>query len=127
MPEWKPGEQLPTNDELGLIRPRRAPQRGWRKLVHRASGGVINPGESRQDIFENALIDRVNQPAHGDYSIAVLSMKGGVGKTTVTVGLGVTFAGLRGDRVIAFDANPDFGTLAQRGPTETRSTVRDLL
>jgi MinD-like ATPase involved in chromosome partitioning or flagellar assembly len=29
--------------------------------------------------------------------------------------------------VIAVDANPDFGTLAQRGPNETRSTVRHLL
>ena len=121
------GVPLPTNDELGLIRRRPAPQHGWRKVVHRASGGRINPGESQRDRFEKALIDRVNKPVHGNYSIAVLSMKGGVGKTTVTVGLGVTFAALRGDRVIAFDANPDLGTLAQRGPMETRSTVRDLL
>src|SRR5947209_20247305 len=101
MLEWQPGGHLPTNDELGLIRRRPAPQRGWRKLVYRASGGAINPGESQRDMFEKALIDRVNQPVPGDYSIAVLSMKGGVGKTTVTVGLGVTFAALRGDRVIA--------------------------
>src|SRR5947209_10997127 len=127
MPEWEPGAQLPTNDELGLIRRRPTPQHGWRKVLHRVSGGTINPGESQRDIFEKAVVDRVNQPVHGDCSIAVLSMKGGVGKTTVTVGLGVTFASLRGDRVIAFDANPDFGTLAQRGHIETRSTVRDLL
>lgn len=127
MVEWHPGRHLPSNDELGMIRPAPAPNQGWRKLVHRATGGAINPGESERDIFEKALIDRVNQPVHGAYSIAVLSMKGGVGKTTVTVGLGVTFAALRGDRVIAFDANPDFGTLVQRGPIETRSTVRDLL
>lgn len=127
MPAYQPGEQLPTNDELGLIRDRPAPQHGWRKLVHRASMGVINPGESEQDISEKALIERLNQPVRGAHNIAVLSMKGGVGKTTVTVGLGVTFALLRGDRVIAFDANPDFGTLAQRGLVETRSTARDLL
>jgi MinD-like ATPase involved in chromosome partitioning or flagellar assembly len=127
MTGWQPNGQLPTNDELGLIRQRPAPQHGWRKLIHRASGGVINPGESERDISQRALIERVNQPVLGDYGIAALSMKGGVGKTTVTVGLGVTFASLRGDRVIAFDANPDFGTLAQRGPAETRSTVRDLL
>jgi MinD-like ATPase involved in chromosome partitioning or flagellar assembly len=127
MPGWQPNGQLPTNDELGLIRQQPAPQHGWRKLIHRASRGAINPGESERDISQRALIDQVNQPVHGDYGIAVLSMKGGVGKTTVTVGLGVTFASLRGDRVIAFDANPDFGTLAQRGPVETRSTVRDLL
>jgi MinD-like ATPase involved in chromosome partitioning or flagellar assembly len=63
----------------------------------------------------------------GDYRIAVLSLKGGVGKTTTTVGLGSTFAELRGDRVIALDANPDLGTLAHRVPKQTRSTVRDLL
>jgi MinD-like ATPase involved in chromosome partitioning or flagellar assembly len=124
---WEPGGQLPTNDELGLIRRQPAPQHGWRKLVHRASLGAINPGESQRDTGLKALTNRVKQPIRGDYSIAVLSMKGGVGKTTVTVGLGATFASLRGDRVVAFDANPDFGTLAQRGPAETRSTVRDLL
>jgi MinD-like ATPase involved in chromosome partitioning or flagellar assembly len=127
MPALPPDGQLPTNDELGLIRRRAAPQHGWRKLIHRASGGVINPGESERDVSQRALNAAVNQPVRGAYSIAVLSMKGGVGKTTVTVGLGVTFASLRGDRVIAFDANPDFGTLGQRGSVETRSTVRDLL
>jgi MinD-like ATPase involved in chromosome partitioning or flagellar assembly len=127
MPAWEPGGQLPTNEQLGLIRRRPAPHRGWRKLIHRASLGAINPGESQRDISLKAQVDRVKQPVRGDYSIAVLSMKGGVGKTTVTVGLGATFASQRGDRVIAFDANPDFGTLAQRGPIETRSTVRDLL
>jgi MinD-like ATPase involved in chromosome partitioning or flagellar assembly len=127
VPERLPGG-LPTNDELGLIRQsRRAPQQGWRRLIHRASAGVINPGESEREIIQKALVDRVNQPIRGDYSIAVLSMKGGVGKTAVTVGIGITCASLRGDRVIALDANPDFGTLAQRGPVETRSTVRDVL
>jgi MinD-like ATPase involved in chromosome partitioning or flagellar assembly len=57
----------------------------------------------------------------------VLSQKGGVGKTTITVCLGAMLAATRGARVIAVDANPDFGTLAQRGPDETSSTVRDVL
>jgi MinD-like ATPase involved in chromosome partitioning or flagellar assembly len=119
---------MPTNDDLGLTpygRPN--PQQGWRKVVHLASKGMLNPGRSAQEVFQQAQIERVNRPLRGDYSIAVLSMKGGVGKTTITVGIGETFASLRGDRVIALDANPDFGTLAQRGPIETRSTVRDLL
>lgn len=85
---------------------------GWRKT---------------KDAGQRALIDRVNQPIRGPCSIAVLSQKGGVGKTTVTVGLGATLVATRGDRVIAVDANPDFGTLAQRGPDETSSTVRDVL
>jgi MinD-like ATPase involved in chromosome partitioning or flagellar assembly len=56
-----------------------------------------------------------------------MSLKGGVGKTTTTVGLGATLASLRGDRVIAVDANPDRGTLSDKVGLETAATVRDLL
>src|SRR5262249_33429748 len=41
-------------------------------------------------------------------TIAVMSPKGGVGKTTATVLLGSLFALLRRDRVVAIDTNPDF-------------------
>jgi MinD-like ATPase involved in chromosome partitioning or flagellar assembly len=56
-----------------------------------------------------------------------MSLKGGVGKTTTAVGLGSTLASLRGDRVIAMDANPDRGTLSDKVRLETSATVRDLL
>ncbi|GAA1887564.1 hypothetical protein GCM10009773_14730 [Williamsia serinedens] len=115
-------------DEVALLRKaRRAPHSGWRRAVHRMSGGSINPGESPDALHYAELVERVNRPVRGDYRIAVLSLKGGVGKTTTTVGLGSIFASLRGDRVIAVDANPDLGTLGQRVPQQTRSTVRDLL
>nr|WP_083864440.1 MinD/ParA family protein [Nocardia brevicatena] len=121
----QPGQSI--NDLNLLRRTRRAPRSGWRRAVHKVSRGVINPGESSADIVHRDLIERVNQPVRGDYRIAILSLKGGVGKTTTTVGLGSTFASLRGDRVIAIDANPDLGTLAHRVPRQTRSTVRNLL
>jgi MinD-like ATPase involved in chromosome partitioning or flagellar assembly len=57
----------------------------------------------------------------------VVSLKGGVGKTTITATLGSTLASLRGDRVVAVDANPDRGTLSQKVPLETQATVRHLL
>ncbi|HLS78054.1 MAG TPA: AAA family ATPase [Nocardia sp.] len=120
-----PGSSV--NDLNLLKRARRAPRSGWRRAVHKVSGGVINPGESAADVVHRDLVERVNQPVRGDYRIAILSLKGGVGKTTTTVGLGSTFASLRGDRVIAIDANPDLGTLAHRVPRQTRSTVRNLL
>ncbi|MCR5979569.1 AAA family ATPase [Gordonia jinghuaiqii] len=127
-PGYGPPHGGPSLDEVALIRKaRRAPSRGWRRAVHTLSAGAINPGESQGDIEFQQLLERVNRPVRGDYRIAVLSLKGGVGKTTTTVGLGSTFASLRGDRVIAVDANPDLGTLAQRVPQQTRSTVRDLL
>jgi MinD-like ATPase involved in chromosome partitioning or flagellar assembly len=45
----------------------------------------------------------------------------------MTATLGATFASLRGDRVVAVDANPDRGTLSQKIPLETSATVRHLL
>ncbi|KAA0024494.1 AAA family ATPase [Antrihabitans cavernicola] len=125
-PQQQGGGQS-VHDLSLLKRAKRPPRSGWRRAVHKASGGSINPGESAADAAYRELTERVNQPVRGDYRIAVLSLKGGVGKTTTTVGLGSTFASLRGDRVIAIDANPDLGTLAHRVPQQTPSTVRNLL
>jgi MinD-like ATPase involved in chromosome partitioning or flagellar assembly len=106
---------------------KRPPQSGWRKAVFVASGHLINVGESPAEQHRRELIGRVNQPLRGCYKIAMLSLKGGVGKTTTTTTLGSTFSSLRGDRVIAVDANPDRGTLSQKIPLETTATVRHLL
>ncbi|MEU3273799.1 MinD/ParA family protein [Saccharomonospora sp. NPDC006951] len=108
-------------------RMKRSPQSGWRKAVYLGTGKLINPGESPADRRRRELISRVNQPLRGCYKIAMLSLKGGVGKTTTTTTLGSTFASLRGDRVVAVDANPDRGTLSQKIPIETTATVRHLL
>lgn len=106
---------------------KRTPQSGWRKAVYLGSGKLVNPGESPADTRRRELIARVNQPLRGCYKIAMLSLKGGVGKTTTTTTLGATFASLRGDRVVAVDANPDRGTLSQKIAIETTATVRHLL
>lgn len=105
-----------------------APQSGWRRAVYRASAGYVNPGESRKQRMREDLLAQIRQPIAGDFRVAVLSIKGGVGKTTTTLGLGSVLAMVRSDRVIAVDANPDRGTLAERvSDTSTRSTVRDLI
>ncbi|WP_329788783.1 AAA family ATPase [Lentzea sp. DG1S-22] len=106
---------------------KRPPTSGWRKTLHTVTGGAINLGESPADVRRRELIARINQPLRGCYKIAMLSLKGGVGKTTTTTTLGSTFSSLRGDRVIAVDANPDRGTLALKIPRETTATVRHLL
>jgi MinD-like ATPase involved in chromosome partitioning or flagellar assembly len=103
------------------------PRSGWRHLVYVLTRGWINVGEGPSELRQRALTKQINQPLHGCYRIAMLSLKGGVGKTTVTATLGATFASLRGDRVIAVDANPDRGTLSQKIPLETTATVRHLL
>ena len=110
-----------------LGQPKRAPSQGWRKWLYFASFKLINVGESPKVNRHNSLVAQVQQPLRGCYRIALLSLKGGVGKTTITATLGATFASIRGDRVVAVDANPDRGTLSQKVPLETPATVRHLL
>ncbi|WP_301319669.1 MinD/ParA family ATP-binding protein [Actinokineospora diospyrosa] len=124
-PQAGHGEEL-SSARL-LKQTKRAPQSGWRKAVYVATGRLVNVGESPAEVRRRELIARVNQPLRGCYKIAMLSLKGGVGKTTTTTTLGSTFSSLRGDRVIAVDANPDRGTLSQKIPLETTATVRHLL
>ncbi|MFD6098471.1 AAA family ATPase [Nocardiopsis flavescens] len=121
-----------TSDSLNaatLVRNRhQGPTGGWRRAVHTATLGLVNPGESPKVLRRRELVARACTPvATGHHRVAVLSLKGGVGKTTTTVALGATLASLRGDRVLAVDANPDRGTLSDKVRLETAATIRDLL
>ncbi|WP_424386057.1 AAA family ATPase [Mycolicibacter algericus] len=120
-----PFSDLSTTSLLRQVKP--PPTSGWRRLLYVLSGQLINVGESPRTARYNDLVVQVNRPLQGCHRIAVLSLKGGVGKTTVTATLGATFASIRGDRVVAVDANPDRGTLSQKVPMETPATVRHLL
>jgi MinD-like ATPase involved in chromosome partitioning or flagellar assembly len=107
---------------------RKAPVAGWRRAVFKVTGGLVRPPESAAQRRRRELIARVRTPVTGGHHrVAVISLKGGVGKTTTTVGLGAMLASLRGDRVIAVDASPDRGTLSDKVRLETAATVRDLL
>ena len=126
------GQEHETADSLtaeALLHGKRpAPGSGWRRTVFRATGGLVRVGESASSQRRRELIWRARTPvAGGHHRVAVMSLKGGVGKTTTTVGLGATLATLRGDRIIAVDANPDRGTLSDKVRLETSATVRDLL
>jgi MinD-like ATPase involved in chromosome partitioning or flagellar assembly len=114
--------------DLLLHGKRPPPVVGWRRTVYRATGGLIRVGESSADLRRRDLVNRIRTPvAGGHHRVAVMSLKGGVGKTTTAVGLGATLASLRGDRVIAVDGNPDRGTLSDKVRLETSATIRDLL
>lgn len=120
-----PYPELSTGMLLRPIKP--PPSEGWRRWLYVLSGRLINLGESPRAARHNNLVAQVNRPLRGSYRVALLSLKGGVGKTTIAATLGSTFAAIRGDRVVAVDANPDRGTLSQKIPLETTSTVRQLL
>nr|WP_234355816.1 MinD/ParA family protein [Kitasatospora aureofaciens] len=72
-------------------------------------------------------LEIIRTPVLSCYRIAVISLKGGVGKTTTTTALGATLASERQDKVIAIDANPDAGTLGRRVKRQTGATIRDLV
>ena len=100
-------------DPHQVVRPE--PEGAWQHFVYSISGRRINLGDSKRAKARKELDRRIAAPlAGGARFVPVLSRKGGVGKTTVTTLLGMALADARDDRVIAVDANPDRGTLAER-------------
>ncbi len=100
----------------------------WRRAVSGARAVLPRPGRSALQRRAEDLASRASSPVPaGHHRIAVVSLKGGVGKTTIVMGLGLTLARVRTDRVVALEANPDRGTLCDRLRLETAATVRDLL
>ena len=59
-------------------------------------------------------------------TIAVVSPKGGVGKTTMTALLGSLLSRVRRDRIVAVDTNPDYGSLGRVLTPEHQVFVDDL-
>ncbi|MDQ0725045.1 MinD-like ATPase involved in chromosome partitioning or flagellar assembly [Microbacterium sp. W4I20] len=105
------------------------PEGAWSHFLYTVSGRRINIGDGRRARDRKALSARIAAPLTGGARfVPVLSRKGGVGKTTITALLGMALADARDDRVIAVDANPDRGTLAERvvRPHHNKS-VRDLV
>jgi MinD-like ATPase involved in chromosome partitioning or flagellar assembly len=107
---------------------RAAPESGWRRFVFFLSLKLINLGDSPKIKARKAMDARIGAVLEGGTKfIPVLTRKGGVGKTTISTLLGMALAQVREDRVIAIDANPDRGTLAERVSKSTRFTVRDVV
>lgn len=103
------------------------PEGGWQRFVYTISGHRINLGDSKRARARKELDKQIAAPLRGGARfVPVLSRKGGVGKTTITTLLGMALADARDDRVIAIDANPDRGTLAERIARPSGKTVRDL-
>jgi MinD-like ATPase involved in chromosome partitioning or flagellar assembly len=107
---------------------RAAPESGWRRFVFFISLKLINLGDSPKVKARKAMDAKIGALLEGGTKyIPVLTRKGGVGKTTISTLLGMALAQVREDRVIAIDANPDRGTLAERVSKSTRFTVRDVV
>ena len=100
-------------------------QRGWRHWLYMMTR--INLGLSPDEMYEMDLHARIRRNARDSYQIGVFGLKGGVGKTAVTVALGSALSTVRGDRILAIDADPDGGNLADRAGRQSAATIADLL
>ena len=121
------GAQALTADRV-VRRHRQPPQRGWRRALHKLTGGKVSPAEDPRLLDERELVARVTARVSGRARfVVVLTRKGGVGKTTTTITLGQTLASLRPDRIVALDGNPDRGTLVERVTRQTSATIRDVV
>lgn len=132
-----PYQQEPQPQPHGPLRPELVnpfveqsntiPRSGVRRVVYKATFGAVNLGPSVDEQAARARRERVRRPLHGSWRVVVMSIKGGVGKTTTAAMAGRTLAEWRGDRVVALDTNPDMGTLGDRLVGATDVTVRGLL
>ncbi|MGD9620659.1 MAG: hypothetical protein AB7G47_09870 [Mycolicibacterium sp.] len=105
------------------------PTRGWRKAALTLTGGLVNPGLSTAEEAHAGQVNTIISRLSGDcYRIGVLVGKGGTGKTTVATIIASILAEYRcDDRVVAVDADPAFGKLANRVAPQLSQTYWELL
>lgn len=115
-------DALRTTD---YVKARKAPpSSGWRKAVLTATFGTVNLGRSGAEKHMDELIRHIKRTIKDRYVIGFL---GNSGKTTVAAALGQTFNMSRNEPVIAVDADPGFGLLANRIFEEPPGDIGTLL
>ena len=87
----------------------------------------INLGPGKDEIYEISLNERIRRIVRTTFPIAVLNLKGGVGKTVVAELLGSTFSKIRGGHVVAVDLDADAGNLVERHGRESALSIIDLI
>ena len=94
--------------------------------LYRATFGLVNVGQSPEEIRQAELEARIKAVLRGHYKVGVMG-KGGVGKTTVSASVGSVFAELRqDDRVVAIDADTAFGKLGSRVDPKAKGSYWEL-
>jgi MinD-like ATPase involved in chromosome partitioning or flagellar assembly len=132
-PSHDPRVVAPASESVPTIDPRLAialgrPQHGD-SVARRTSRSLRNiTASAGQEVAEQTrLAQEVQQPVTTGRVIAVTSIRGGVGKSTVSALLGRTFNHYRHDPVLTLEADAALGTLPVRmGAESVRWSCSDL-
>jgi MinD-like ATPase involved in chromosome partitioning or flagellar assembly len=122
-----------TNGHRPLTRPGAPETAVWREWLRgsptrRMPGFRARKPRREPRITEWRLDAQIRRElGDGCRTIAVISPKGGVGKTLLSFLLGAVLADVRSQRVLVVDTNPDFGTLADLVDARVPATISDLL
>lgn len=136
-PRARPGAMqspLPTPESVPTLDPRIAYAQGaplhGESLTSRAGRAVaraVGSSAAEESRQASVLAAAMQQPVATGRQVAVTSIRGGAGKSTVAALLGLAFAHYRTDPVLTVEADPALGTLPIRlGAQSVRWTVPDL-
>ncbi len=134
-PEFSPGTGpiLPAVEGPGwpaatLRRRAPSPVVPWHLRAHRRLRELTQPGrlEAEADAAIGALLAR---PAltDGCKTVAILGAKGGAGKSTTALALGLVLGTFDAAKPVVMEVNPDLGNVRQLLPGANPRTVQDLL
>ncbi|WSQ09204.1 hypothetical protein OG604_16295 [Streptomyces sp. NBC_01231] len=121
-------DSRPVVDEK-LASAGRGPRRGepFSARALRAVRRTVSSSAAREVAETTATAEVLQQPVTTGRQIAVTSIRGGSGKTTVAALLATTYAHYRQDPVLAIEADPALGSLPLRlGAQTLRWTTGDL-
>ncbi|MBK6042032.1 MinD/ParA family protein [Streptomyces sp. MBT55] len=107
----------------------RRPQRGESAAarISRAVRRIVSSSTAREVAELTRTAEQIQQPVTTGRQIAVTSIRGGAGKTTVAALLGTAYAHYRHDPVLLVEADPALGSLPLRlGAESLRWTTADL-
>lgn len=127
-------ELAPRRGRDALVPPRTTPDRSSRQAPAVPTPERRTIAErikallpAKKEATSTDMLRLVRSNLIGSVNVVFLNVKGGVGKTMACAMTGKTFATERTDYVLAVDASPEGGQLAQRDRRENHGTVRSLV
>ncbi|PWS45842.1 ATPase [Streptomyces sp. FT05W] len=133
---YTPGVRAPRSTpdsrpvvDAGLAGAVRKPRHGepFAARAAHALRRVVSSSAAREVAEITRTAERLQQPVTTGRQIAVTSIRGGAGKSTVTALLGTTYAHYRQDPVLLVEADPALGSLPLRlGSQSLRWTTGDV-